>query len=456
MGLFALHGLRRSLDWQPEIYAESAGYLANMERGFYNMRGVSISDTDPVGDEIFESIRNDRAEETLELLQVHLGDYRDREVSASGMEQIRRTFEAYQDRRVGLIVRFLYDWEGKGAESDPSSLSVVLRHMEQMGEILEEFEDQIYIVQGVFVGSWAEMHGSRYLTGENYLTLIRKMQETVPKSVYLAVRTPAYWRTAAGTAEPLAEEEAWNPSSLSSRLSLFNDGILGNWLDCGTYGDVERENAGRLSDRWVREDELEFQNRLNLYVPNGGEAVIENSLNDFENADETFGVMHISYLNRGHDVQVLEKWKNSVYRHAGSVYDGMSGYDYIERHLGYRFVIRDVSVQGRGWSRETGQITVEIENVGYSGRYTPCRVEVSVQHEESGRLQVLTADTDVRDWRPGEKTSFSVQADLHGTGTYRVSLNVTGEKDGCSVRFANENITAEDGSCFLGTIKKGE
>ena len=41
--------------------------------------------------------------------------------------------------------------------------------------MFSEYEDQIYIVQGVLVGCWAEMHSSRYLTRENYLKLVWKM-----------------------------------------------------------------------------------------------------------------------------------------------------------------------------------------------------------------------------------------------------------------------------------------
>lgn len=456
MGILFSRGSGGKLSWLPNAYTESAAYLANRERGFYNMRGVRISDGDPVTEETLGSIRRDRAKETLELLQIHIGSYRDREVSASGISQIQSVLEAYQSRDMDLIIRFVYDWDGKGAESDPSSLSVVLRHMEQMGGLLEAFQDQVYMVQGVFVGSWGEMHGSRYLSETDYLTLIRKMHEVMPTSVYLAVRTPAYWRAAAGTAQPLSGENAWDMSALPSRLSLFNDGILGNWLDCGTYGDTAKEDAQKLSDKWTRQDELDFQNRLNLYVPNGGEVVLENSLNDLESADEAFRTMHISYLNRGHDLAVLEKWENTVFHEAGSVYDGMSGYDYIERRLGYRFVIRQVSAEESGWFKKEPRITVSVENTGYACRYTPCRVEIILQKEEDGSTQILTAQTDVREWQPGKTVVFSVDPELKEAGEYSVCLRVTGEKTGDAVLFANETITDESGNCFLGTIRKGE
>ena len=188
MGILLTGMFRWKLEWEPENNVETNKFLANNERGFYNMRGVMISDVRPVEEWVYESIRTEQSDETIELLQIHIGSYSGGDISAIGLEQIRRTFEAYAKRehQVSLIVRFLYDWEGNGAQSDPSSINIVLRHMEQLGEIVSEYEDQIYIVQGVLVGSWAEMHSSRYLTGDSYQTLIRKMDETMPDSVFLA------------------------------------------------------------------------------------------------------------------------------------------------------------------------------------------------------------------------------------------------------------------------------
>lgn len=329
-----------------------------------------------------------------------------------------------------------------------------MRHMEQLGEVFSEYEDQIYIVQGVLVGSWAEMHSSRYLTRENYLKLVRKMDDAMPEKIFLAVRTPAYWRMAAGRKEPLTADEAWNPAELMSRLSLFNDGILGNSLDCGTYGDVPAESSVSLQDKWVREDELGFQNELNLYVPNGGEAVLDNELNDLENADDAFRIMHISYLNQAHDPEVVGKWKNTVYQEAGSVYDGMSGYDYIERHLGYRYVIRDASVRQSGWKWQNGTVAAQIENVGYAPRYTSCRTEFILKDAGNGETRVIPADTDVRKWMPGEVTGISADMEVLHDGEYELWLRITDE-NGEPVLFANGNQTSEDGSCLLGMIRKG-
>lgn len=136
MGILLTGMFRWKLEWEPENNVETNKFLANNERGFYNMRGVMISDVRPVEEWVYESIRTEQSDETIELLQIHIGSYSGGDISAIGLEQIRRTFEAYAKRehQVSLIVRFLYDWEGNGAQSDPSSINIVLRHMEQLGD----------------------------------------------------------------------------------------------------------------------------------------------------------------------------------------------------------------------------------------------------------------------------------------------------------------------------------
>lgn len=63
-----------------------------------------------------------------------------------------------------MILRFSYDLEGKGLEKEPGSIRLVEEHMQQIGEVIREYADDIFAVQGILIGNWGEMHGSRYLT----------------------------------------------------------------------------------------------------------------------------------------------------------------------------------------------------------------------------------------------------------------------------------------------------
>ena len=431
------------VDWQAAAQRESSAALDNADCGFYHMRGYWIDGSQDVEVE---------PQGRLELVQINLGGFLNGPVSEAGLAQIDAILAAYEAQGTRLILRFLYDWDGKGMERDPASLQVVLGHMEQMRPLLAAHESAVYIVQGVFVGSWAEMHSSRYLSEENVRTLLAQMERTVPSGAFLAVRTPSYWRLAAGRREPLDAEEAFARETLASRLSLFNDGILGNWLDCGTYGETPRADSASLSDRWPREEELAFQQELNLYVPNGGEVVLDNPLNDFSQAVEALRCMHVSYLNAEHDLNVLHKWEQAVYEGEEEAYRGMDGLSYVDRHLGYRFVVRGAQVKTEGWLRKTATLTVEVENVGFAPRYTPGRVEIVFQPEEGGEPVVTEAETDVRGWKPGETVRISAEAP-EGIGRYEVFLRAAGGQNGEPILFANEGTHA-DGAVALGVLTK--
>ena len=454
--MIKLFGRKKTKEiWTPCPLTEIADYLPNGERGFYQIRRARLGDElspEALAREIFYGPAYVPLEGmTLELLQIHLGNYREKEISPRGLEQLKRILEIYRGTGVKLILRFVYDWEGKGMEADPASLALVRTHIRQIGEILSGFSDLIYIFQGVLVGSWGEMHSSRYL-GENSLTiLMEELRRALPPEIFLAVRTPAYWRALSGRNTPLAREEAYQEDAPGAWVSLFNDGMLGNEQDCGTYSGAWRA-SGNTGEKRSRQEELDFQHELNLYVPNGGETVNDNPLNDFARAKETLAYMRVSYLNARHDGSVLDKWKQSVY-HGTGVYDGMSGYDYIERHLGYRYVVRSarafrLPVKKGGKGKTVLEWTVE--NVGFASRYTPCRARLICRNRESGQERVLELDADLREWYPGSSVTVVSELPLP-PGSWEIFLGAFGVRNRDRIFFANAGAS-ETGELRLGTL----
>ncbi len=46
-----------------------------------------------------------------------------------------------------LILRFMYDWDGKAMETEPSDISIIKKHMEQTAQIVNLHTDNVYILQ---------------------------------------------------------------------------------------------------------------------------------------------------------------------------------------------------------------------------------------------------------------------------------------------------------------------
>ena len=133
-------------------------------------------------------------EEELVLLRIGIGAFRTGRIPQESMAWVRKILAFFRDQKKGMILRFAYDLEGKGLEREPGSIKTVQEHMRQLGEIIREFSEDVYVVQGILIGNWGEMHGSRYLTPDGFRTLVLTMQDALEGACPLAVRRPSQWR----------------------------------------------------------------------------------------------------------------------------------------------------------------------------------------------------------------------------------------------------------------------
>lgn len=392
------HGLGMRIKTQATRFDESARELDNPNRGFYFIYDFWITDSETD----YESVVADRyqkdSETNLTLIQICLQDYQEGEISEAGMKNIRALFQALEVIDKQLIVRFVYDREGKNLLYEPQNLNIILKHMEQLGPVLQEHGGQIFILQGLFIGNWGEMHGSRYTQEEcqeeNLRRLASQLARVTDPSTYLAVRTPAQWRIIIQSYG--LKDGTLGGNTLSRRIGLFNDGMFGNENDYGTYGTkTKTETAPGQYEKWNRADEMAFQEELCCLVPNGGEVITPNSYNDMENAIEGMATMHVSYLNRAYDDAVLKKWANTTVTEEGC-FDGMDGLTYVERHLGYRLLIDEVDYIYRVWENRLS-VNIVMKNVGFAPVYREPIMELKLYNEKTAEISTIVIEDSLSD-----------------------------------------------------------
>ena len=87
-------------------------------------------------------------------------------------------------------------------ENEPSSIKIVKSHMKQLGSIIcehmskkESLPGKILVHQGLFVGSWGEMHGSKFLSEARMKELSDTFLEATKGSCPIAVRKPVQLRS---------------------------------------------------------------------------------------------------------------------------------------------------------------------------------------------------------------------------------------------------------------------
>ncbi len=434
-------------------FRESARELRNPGRGFYNLYRFMITDEKVNYWQVVQEMYKGDTNTSLSLVEINLQNYRGGEISEAGIKNVQGLFQALEDIDKQLIVRFMYDWDGENEKYEPDTIDIILRHMEQLEDILRKENGQIFVLQGLFIGNWGEMNSTKYSEYSDLIQLAAKLNSVTHPDVYLAVRTPLQWRQITGLQAP--SEEALRDHFLAGRISLYNDGMLGNKGDYGTY--QVYETPGQNTPE--REEELAFQEKLCRQVPNGGEVINDNYYNDFENAVKDLATMHVTYLNEGHDREVLDKWKDAVVNEEGC-FKGMDGYTYIGRHLGYRLLIRKAEFHYNTFMDhvETG---VTMQNVGFAPLYFNPKAELILYDKEQAKSLRYEMSGDLRSLSGGNERQQSmtlranIPLDELQNVKYEAYFSLTDSRTGERILLANEQ-DAETYGYGIGTIEVSE
>lgn len=340
------------------------------------------------------------------LVEINLRNFNDKPLTIDALLNVKKIFRHFLLQEKQMIVRFVYDWDGNGILTEPKDISFILKHMDQLSDLLMEYERNIYIIQGLFIGSWGEMHNSRYLSERHLIRLAKHLFNCSGSSTQIALRCPSYWRTIFSTFKPLNKDTAYSKYQMS-RFSLFNDGMLASESDLGTYGQIHASDSKKYSDKWIRKDELDFQNKLCMYVSNGGEVVNGNEFNDVTSSIDNLRKMRVSYLHSDYDEKVLNKWKASKLSTLDPIWQDKTAFDYISAHLGYRFSIIDVKVREYIKSDKKLSVIITLSNTGFAPSYHKFDVRIAIRTADYSIFHEFNIDTDSRFWMPEEKVELS-------------------------------------------------
>ncbi len=338
---------------------------------------------------------------SLLLLEINLEHFREGPLSGEALQNVETALAHFRDCGVQLILRFLYDWDGQGALHEPATMQIIMDHMTQLAPLLKAYGPTIYILQGLFTGSWGEMHGTRFSSPACVSALTAHLLECTSSHTFLALRCPSYWRTACRSLTPAVWSDVQRGAP-SARISLYNDAILGSETDLGTYGSMARISSLTFSDAWCREDEMIFQNQLCRYVPNGGEAVNTSQLNDAPQALRTLRQMRLSYLNSEYDGAVLDKWRGGSRSGLGGIFRKADDLTCIRAHLGYRYLLAGAQVPHRPDAAGCWHLKISLVNHGFAPCYRPMEVALMLS-DGAGAPLTTPIQTDIRTWLPEQE-----------------------------------------------------
>ena len=376
----------------------------------------------------------------LALVIINIGEYRDETMPETALQNIRIILDFFAEKNYDVILRVTYDHLGYALEREPFFFSQVKEHLSQLVPILRDYKDTIFVYQGMLIGNWGEMHTSKFVSAPKLKELWQILQGGVGDYLFFAVRKPSFWRL-------LHPQSCDSPELICDKMGLFDDAIFGSSTHLGTFGSTPRENSG-WEALWSRTSELNFENELCLKVPNGGEALAgECFLKEscIPQILDTLGKMHVTYLNEAYDKVILDSWKRWNCAQ-GSIWQNKSLYEYIGAHLGYRFVVRDVSFTISEEHRNKMNLIISIENVGFANFYQEAEVYLH-WIDVDNKMYHKILNTDIRDWNSG--TNTCVETDIN-VGDFFVYLSAVRKKDNSIIYFANP--CDRSGRVYLGQI----
>lgn len=443
---------RLSVTYEQSISQESNSIMQNPFRGFYKINDYMLSDKTNKKELTKQIKQNCKANSyPLVLLEINLKNYANTDISSSAQQQLDTILTQYTSAKKQIILRFLYDWDGKALQSEPSDFFRIKNHIQQLSSTINKYKNCIYIIQGAFIGNVGEMNNSNYNDIDQIRQLIETLAESTDPQIYLAVRTPAQLRGILRTRTPLSSQDS-ESGNLASRLGLYNDGMLGNVYDMGTYDDTPITSGSDMDEPGTREEELLYQYKLCQYVPNGGEVAIDNEYNDLENAVTDLAQMHVSYLNSEHEEDVLNKWKKSTYT-GDDVFSGCTGYDYVEAHLGYRYFIQESHLDFHSIVGDDATLYLTIANSGFSSAYKKYDTTLLITNQDTGKTKRLETTIDNRRISGNDQVTFKISPDIRSLkkGTYTLSLEMKDSYTEDCIHFANAGSEDSD-SVSVGTL----
>lgn len=407
---------RRS--WTDQVSGSSDRTADNPARGFYHVYTYDLTEKEVEEDWVWSLQEKER----LALVLLDIGKCADRALSDAELAKAARIFSFFRAHHRQMIVRVVYDREGRGMEREPREIGQVCTHMRQLGPLFAQFSSDILTVQGLLVGSWGEMHDSRFLGQEDLGKLYETLREASDGRVCISVRKPQYQRM-------LADEEK------TVCTGLYDDAIMGSDTDMGTFGWID--DCADRQIMWTPRLELPFIAGQAAYTPVGGEVLSGALALPWEEAFSRMRRMHLTYLNRVHEPAVWETWSTLPFDSLQAA--GMTRAEAVGAYLGYRYVLADVALLpdcGAGV-----QLGVTLKNTGFACCYDRLRMELAVGKKK------LQASFDGKTLAAGGDRCvvFSLREALRVQETDEplpLILAMYHEKTGLPVYFANEFLDA--------------
>lgn len=500
--LFAAGLVKQSIDT-----TDAMATLDNFDRGFYTPQVLHL---EPSGGKPIEKpygkLLHLRAEISEFSSNAWLsidstGGKRDtvrgvsQDLTEDALNVLQQTFDNIRDFGGHVIVRVCYDPWYNGRSNVTPAHEWVLKHVKQLAPVLSKNTDVIVALEMGMHGAYGEMHSDTSITYDRVAEAVNLMLRNTPPELKILTRTGNYSAKVLGfdnwgvdfhiDGEKFAEIAKAKGDTMY-RVGMFNDGYLGTQYDYGTWGADCKTSI-------CREEGVAWLEKYGINTPYGGEALTTASGYEVINTPEFLAYegfrTHTSYLNIQWNNNLIDSWKKTTFKQKDFDYDparvdSLSGFKYINDHLGYRFVLRESWITDTVGADGIFKAKLRIQNVGFGNLTRKMKASVYIhgmvdfgpldtiaalninksldsidfRNVHCRKIEIKGADT-VMTFDGNNEIAFEINLGMHKDWDGKLLdayLKVCSEKktDDC-IRFAN-NMSSEDSANGLEKIHIGK
>ena len=417
------------------------------------------------------------------------------DLTEDALNVLQQTFDNIRDFGGHVIVRVCYDPWYNGRSNVTPAHEWVLKHVKQLAPVLSKNTDVIVALEMGMHGAYGEMHSDTSITYDRVAEAVNLMLRNTPPELKILTRTGNYSAKVLGfdnwgvdfhiDGEKFAEIAKAKGDTMY-RVGMFNDGYLGTQYDYGTWGADCKTSI-------CREEGVAWLEKYGINTPYGGEALTTASGYEVINTPEFLAYegfrTHTSYLNIQWNNNLIDSWKKTTFKQKDFDYDparvdSLSGFKYINDHLGYRFVLRESWLSDTVGNDGILRAKLRIQNMGFGNLTRKMKASVYIhgmvdfgpldtiaalninksldsidfRNVHSRKIEIRGADT-VMTFDGNNEIAFEINLGMHKDWDGKLLdayLKVCSEKktDDC-IRFAN-NMSPEDSANGLEKIHIGK
>ena len=330
---------------------------------------------------------------------------KNQDLTEDALNVLQTTFDNICSNNGFVIVRICYDPWYNGRSNVTPDHEWVLKHVKQLAPVLSKNTDVIVALEMGMHGAYGEMHSDTNITYDRVAEAVNLMLRNTPPELKILTRTGNYSAKVLGfdnwgvdfniDGEKFAEIAKAKGDTMY-RVGMFNDGYLGTQYDYGTWGADCKTSI-------CREEGVAWLEQYSINTPYGGEALTTANGYQVINTPEFLAYegfrTHTSYLNIQWNYNLINSWKATLFKQKDFDYDptrvdSLSGFKYINDHLGYRFVLRESWLSDTVGDDHVLRAKLRIQNVGFGNLTWNAPVRLAVLEDlEGSNLTVCPTPT---------------------------------------------------------------